>query len=303
VLVGLGTYLVVGIVLAITGLIILTMAVVYRIREQAIRAVGVGALGLAFFHAFLFQNVVTERLLAGYTTEDGAQLPSLPYVIVKQLDASVINGFKGPLIDETVALAYWVDRANLTLVIAFFILLAGVTTMYLALEMLGLDRKLVLAGTAVIGVVALAGIVLTAQSIGLYLDGQVSDALRLRDTASSLKLATIVIPFLLMAAGSFIVYRETGSKVYLAYTVGQLVLVLGMIVFATTWYSGWEDYVKQLAAQGDLGPAIARFLAATILLILGSFVLLVGSIVEAVPTVEEELEEFEEELGEAGEAE
>jgi len=298
VLVGLGTYLVVSLALAVTGLIILTMGFVYRIREQSIRALGLGALGMAFFHAFLFQNTVTERLLAGYEVEGGGRLPSLPYIIVKQLDASVINGFKGPLIDETVAAAYWIDRAVLTLVIALFIVVSAVATMYLALEMLGLDRKLVAAGTLVVGVVALAGLFLTYRSIGLYQAGLFSEALATRDLAASLKIFSIIVPFLLMAAGSFIVYRETGTKVYLVYTIGQLVLVLGMVVFATTWYSGWENYVKQLAEQGDLGPAIQRFLASTFLLSAGSFVLLVGSIIEAVPPVEEELleEEIEGEL-------
>ena len=300
-LAGLGTYLVVFFALLVTAIIILTMSVVYRIREQGIRALALGGLGLAFMHAFLFQNTVTERLLAGYVTE-GGQLPSLPYVIVKQLDASIINGFKGPLIDETVAPGYWLDRAILTLVIAFFVLVAAVAASYLALEMLGLSRTLVLAGTGLIAVIALAGIFMTSQSISLYEAGSINEALATRDTAATLKLVPLVLGFLLMAVGSFMVYRETGSKVYLVYTAGQLVLVLGLIIFATTWYSSWENYVKELAAQGNLAPALGRFYASGLLLVVGSLLLLIGSIVEAVPPVEEEefeeLEELEEAEGE-----
>ncbi len=295
---GLMTYYTVGFALVIVTIMIMTMSFIYRIREQAIRGAGLLTLALAFIVATVFQNSVTERLLVEYDRS---------YVIVKMLDVSVISAFKGPLIAEDVNVASWLDLAYMSLLVGFFILLTAALVTFLSVQMFGLDVKVAAGAAVVMAIIAGLGIYFTHQAINVYTadpSGNMAHALSLRDRANWFKLVSVDIPFLIMAAGSIMLFRETGTRVYLVYGVSIILGVIGFTLFATTWFHGWEVYVRDLAARGNFGPAYTRFALSAILMVIGALGLLVGNIIEAVPPVEE-AEEFEEfvEAEEAGEFE
>jgi len=284
VLVALGTYLVVALAILSSTLIIVAVAAIYRIREQIIRATGFASLGLAFALAFLYQNTVTEALLARH---------GIAYTIVKAWDVSLISAFKGPLVEATVPEGAWVGAHGYILATAFFIVVTASVTMFLAAEMFGADTKIAAAAAGVLALIALAGLVLTHQAHQLYLQGAPLDRVyAVRDQANALKLASVVIPYLAMAAGSLVLYRETGTRVYAVYAAAILVGVIGFALLGTTWFKGWEDYVvKELAPTGNLGPAFARFTASAALMVIAALGVLIGNILEVMPPAEEE--EFE----------
>ncbi len=289
-LAALGTYLVVALAVLAASVIIIAIGVIYRIREQIFRALSFISLGLAFALAFLFQNSVTEALLVRH---------GVPYTIVKAWDVSLISAFKGPLVEATVPEGAWVGSHGLILGVAFFILVTAVVTSYLSAQLFGLSEKVAAAVAAVFAVIALLGLVWTHQAHSMYLQGaNLDDVFTVRDRANVFKLVAVVVPFLMMAIGSFQIYRETGTKVYILYGVAILVGVAGFTILGTTWFKGWEDYVvKTLAPEGNLAPAYARFTFSAILMVIAALGVLIGNILEAVPPAEEaeeELEEFEE---------
>jgi len=287
-LVALGTYLVVALAILSSTLIIFAVAAIYRIREQLIRAAGFASLGLAFTLAFLYQNSVTEALLVRH---------GIPYTIVKAWDVSLISAFKGPLVEATVPEAAWVGVHAYILATAFFIVVTAAVTMFLAAEMFGAETKVAVGAAALAGLVALAGLALTHHAYQLYLQGAPLDRVyTVRDQANALKLASVVVPYLAMAAGSVVLYRETGTRVYAVYAAAIVLGVAGFALLGTTWFKGWEDYVvKQLAPTGNLGPAFARFTASAGLMVLAALGVLIASILEVMPPAEEEeLEELEE---------
>ncbi len=297
-LVALGTYLVLALALFATSIIMIAVGVVYRIREQLLRAATFISLALSFASAFLFQNSVTEKLLVSH---------GIQYIIVKQWDVSLINAFKGPIIGAEIPPASWTSYHGLIVGTATFLAITAAIAAYLSVQMFGVSEKVAAVAGLVFAIIAVAGAILTHRAYGLASTGQdLATAFRLRDQAAILKLLAILIPFLIMAAGSFQLYRETGTKVYAVYGIFILVGVIGFAILGTTWFKGWEDYVvKTLAPQGNLGPAFARFTTAAILMIIAALGVLVGSIIEATPPAEEAEEEFEEleEVEEVEEAE
>ncbi len=285
-LAGFMTYFTVGFSLLIVTLIIFAMSFVYRIREQAVRGASLLFFSLAFLFAARFQNIVTERLLNDYMT---------PYPIVKQLDVSVINGFKGPLITPTVATAAWTGAAYHLTLIAIFILITGTLTAYISSLMMGWDSKLVYAFTGAIAAIALAGTVLTYMSVSTYTSNpgtNTTEALNLRTYSNLLKGIVIIAPYAVMALGSFNLYRETKTLAYAVYSAAIVTGLIGFLLFITTWTYGWDLYVEKLASTGDIGPAVFRFTISAFLMIVGALGLLIGSILETMPPAEE-VEEFE----------
>lgn len=287
-MVGLMTYYTVGFSLLIVSLIIFALSYAYRIREQAVKGVALLLFSLAFLDASYFQNVVTERLLNEYT---------IKYPIVKQLDVSVISGFKGPLITPTVPTAAWTNEAHHLSLIAVLLLLSGILLAYLASLMMGWDAKLAYSFTGIVAIIAIVATILTQKAVSTYISNpgaNAASALHLRSYSNALKALTVILPWALMAVGSYVLYRETETPAYLVYTGSIILGLIGFLVFITTWTYGWDLYVEKLAAKGSIGPAIARFTASAILMIIGALGLLVGSIFEAMPPTEE-AEEFEEE--------
>lgn len=288
-LAGFMTYFTVGFGLLVVTLIIFAMSIVYRIREQAIRGVSLLFFSLAFLIAARFQNTVTEKLLTEYGTQ---------YPIVKQLDVSVINGFKGPLITPTVATAAWTGEAYELTLIAVLLLLTGVLTAYLSALMMGWDAKYTYSFTGIITVLAIGAVILTYMATSTYIRNpsiNTTKAIDLRTYSNLLKAIIIIAPYAVMALGSFNLYRETRTIAYAVYSAGIIIGLIGFLVFITTWTYGWDLHVEKLAAQGSISPAIFRFTVAAFLMIIGALGLLIGAILETVPPTEE-VEEFEGEL-------
>lgn len=280
-LAGFMTYFTVGFSLLVVSLIMFAVSYVYRVREQAVRGLAVLLLALGFLVAAFFQDTVAESLLNTYM---------IPYPMVRQLDVSVISGFKGPLITPTIPTAAWTGSAYMITLVSAFILLAGTLAAYLSSLMSGLDRRVAYTIAGIIGVLGLAAAVLTQNAISTYTSNPAANtapALDLRRYANLLKALVIVVPYALMAYGTFNLYRETKTSAYAIYSGSITVWLIGFLVFASTWTYGWDKYVEELAARGDIGPALARFTASAVLMIIGAIGLLVSSILETMPPAEE----------------
>ena len=287
-LAALATYLVIGLAVIIPSMIMFALGYIYRIREQYFRGLTFLFLSLAFWTALAFQNSVTEKLLfLGYG-----------YPQVKAWDVSLISAWKGPLIEATISAGAWQPYTWALTAVTVLATITGALAAYLALVALGFDSKK--AAAAAVAFLVIGGIALawTSQAVSLTLQGNVTEAYSVRDRANALKAILIIIPFLIMAWANVGLYRETGTNAYLVHAVSIVLGVLGFLVMASTWFRGWENYVLELAKQGNLGPAYARFTFAALLMIFGAGGVLLGSILEATPPAEEAVEEFEEELEE-----
>ncbi len=296
-LAALATYLVIGLAVIIPSMIMFALGYIYKIREQYYRGLTFLFLSLAFWVALAFQNSVTEKLLfLGYG-----------YPQVKAWDVSLISAWKGAIIEATIVPGAWQPYTWALTAVVVLSMITGALASYLALLSIGVDSKKALATAIVFLVIGGIALAWTAQAVNLALQGNIVDAYPVRDRANILKALLIILPFLLMAWANVGLYRETGTNAYLVHAVSIVLGVLGFLVMASTWFRGWEQYVVELAKQGNLGPAYARFTFAALLMIFGAGGVLLGSILEATPpaeeAVEEELGEIEEEAVEAEEAE
>ena len=290
-LTGLITYYTVGFSTLIVAIIMLAIAAIYRIREQAIRGTGVLFLSLTFLIATLFQNIVTERALLVY---------SLPYSTVKQLDVSIINPFKGPLITTVISPAAWQGYAYLITLVAVMILITGLIIAYMTGLLAGWSPKATWGYVIFILIIGAIGVAYTQSAVSAYLSNpsKVTGPLHARAIGNAFKALTMIIPWSVAAYGVLVLYKETKTLAYLVEGVGIALGLLGFLVFLTTWTYGWDIYVEHLAAKGSIAPAALRFATSAILMILGALTLLVGTIMEVMPTEELGFEEIPEEVPE-----
>ncbi len=290
-------FMVVAPILLITGITILSMGIMYRIREQIIVSIGLLLLGLGFVVAVLALNKIDENLMINYGWR---------YPYVKLLEGGILNPLKGPISPSFVQLGSWAASTNYMLAASVLLLLGVVLLSYVGSFMIGLEGAKALILPVVILVIGLAGVYYLNTSISLMAKAQdISAALHARDMSGYLRTAAMLLGFIIVTIGPLFVYFETRSKEYLLYSASYFLMALAWAVASTSFFTVFErravfDYIS----SGSIGTPLSMFTAGAVLIVFGSVGLLIASTVEVVGSAlgaagaEEEFEELEEEVTE-----
>ena len=287
-------FMVVAPILLITGITILSMGILYRIREQIISSLGLILLGLGFVFAVLALNSIDESLMIKFGWK---------YEYVKLLEAGILNPFKGGSTPSFIQIGAWAP-SMLFIVLASLLIILGITLLsYVGSVMLGLEGVKSVIIPVIILLLGLAGTYYLYSSSKMLLTSyDIPTALAERDTSAILRTASLLIGFIVLAIGAVIMYAETRGKEYLVYASAYVLSGLGWSIIATSFFTDFERRsVLEFIETGTIKTPVGLFILASILIVAGSVGLLLASTIEvigsALGAAEEELEEFEEELG------
>jgi hypothetical protein len=295
-------FMIVAPILLITGITILAIGILYRIREQIIVSVGLLLLGLGFTVGVLALNKIDETLM----TANGWRYP-----YVKLLEGGILNPFKGAISPSFVQVSAWKSSISLMMGASALIVVGVALLSYiggLMLELEGWKAYIVPAIVIVLGFIGVYYMSASASKILYQLN--IPEALKDRDLSAWLRTAAILIGFITVTLGATSLYIETKGREYLIYSIAYLLSAIGWGVFAVSFFTAFEKHAAlQYIQEGTVSTPLAFFTAGGILIVLGAIGLLLASTVEVIGSAlggEEELgseEELFEEAEEAGEVE
>jgi len=274
----------IGIILALTGLMLAVIAIFYRSREAIARSLGVILLGVSFLVAFQFQNDVLGNL-----QQFGYDLSS-----IRSLEIPKLNAFKGA--PTGVPTGSWNVDVNLITLTQLVFTISIIILGYLGVQVMGSTGMLKYGLIALIVVLPAIGFFLSYQSTSSILNGDTASGIRMRDISNITKIIAILISLGLSSAGLIRIYRDVGERSYLIQGAGWLLLLIGLLIFGYMTLSSWENFAITEIQEGDINSPINAFRVVTFFLLVGSLGILSGSILEIAPIgVVGEAEEAEEE--------
>ena len=273
-------------ILIITGVVTLSIGIIYRIREQTITSLGFILLGLSFVSGLVALNKIDENLIVNYGWK---------YTIVKMLETGIIDPFKGAVSPGLVQLGSWIDATNTMIATSVFLVLGAILISYIGALMVGLETKKAVVVPIIVGIIGFAGVFYTSKSINLMLyQAPAPLALKARDTGAYLKAISILLAFLVATIGTGSLYLETRTKTYAFYAVSYLLGAIGWAIGSATWLTSFEEMgILQLIQTGQMTTPIKIFLVSAIFIIIGSVGLLLASIVDVISSASAGLEELE----------
>ncbi len=300
-------FMVVAPILIITGVTIFSIGILYRIREQIIVSSGLILLGLSFVAAVLALNKIDENLMINFGWK---------YQYVKTLEGGMINPFKGAISPSFIQLGAWTGSTSAMLA-ASALLILGITLLtYVGSIMLGLEGYKSFIPAIIVLILGFVGVFYQSKSVSaLLVQGDIISALKMRELSAWLKVASILLGFIVVTLGAISVYFETKGREYLVYSGAYLLSSLGWGVFSVSFFTAFERRgVLELILTGTVSLPIKVFLLSAILIVIGAVGLLIASTIEVIGSAlageEVELEEEipaeeipEEEVAEAEAAE
>ncbi|MCE4628029.1 MAG: hypothetical protein F7C34_02635, partial [Desulfurococcales archaeon] len=279
-------FMVVSPILLITGITILSMGILYRIREQIIVSSGLILLGLGFVAGVLGLSRMDETLMIEYGWK---------YPFVKLLEAGILNPLKGPVSPSFVQLGSWTPYAGYMIASNVFIILGIILLSYVGSLMVGLDEKKALIVPVIVAILGFAGVALLDKSISLMAVGHdIPGALSTRDTSAYLRTSALLLGFIVLTIGAMIIYFETKGREYMIYSISYFLLGLAWALISTSFFTGFERRaVLQFIVEGSVSTPLRYFTAGAILMVLGSVGLLIASTIEVVGSALGGAEELE----------
>lgn len=289
----LATFTVVAPILLITGIVILSIGVLYRIREQILVSVGFLLLGLAFVSAIAALNSTDENLIITYNWK---------YSIVKQLEIAFLNPFRGPATPGIVQINAWLG-AKQYMVLAATLLILGVTVLsYVGTLMMGVSTKIASALAVIVAILGFAGIGLMGKAVNaLVYQAPITEFIKYFNQSAGLRAASILLAFIILVAGAGSIYYETKTRAYLLYSVSFLLSAVGWALLMSTAFYRYQILVThELIMKNNIATSNAIFLSAAGFIVVGAVGLLIASIIEVISSAAAGLEEVEglEEIGE-----
>jgi len=289
----LATFTVVAPILLITGIVILSIGVLYRIREQILVSVGFLLLGLAFVSAIAALNSTDENLIITYNWK---------YSIVKQLEIAFLNPFRGPATPGIVQINAWLG-AKQYMVLAATLLVLGVTVLsYVGTLMMGASTKIASALAVIVAILGFAGIGLMSKAVNaLVYQAPITEFIKYFNQSAGLRAASILLAFIILVAGAGSIYYETKTRAYLLYSVSFLLSAIGWaLLMSTAFYRYQILATHELIMENNIATSNAIFLSAAGFIVVGAVGLLIASIIEVISSAAAGLEEVEglEEIGE-----
>ncbi len=282
-------FLVAGLTLAYTALVIGIVARLYQEEELGIIAVFTGVFSIVFITAFITQEGIVDVMLTRY---------GLSYEVLARMTLLGSSPLRGPEIAAGEWIALYISSFDFIVVL---IVIASLLGAYSATRILGLSKAKALAVLAVIGVLGAVGLALsiaTTRILNPYIPmdpaEKVATGLMLRDIANTLKLVVLAASLGLLTVSYLKTYFETGERVFLAQGSSWLLMLLGWALVMVTTLSGWERIAARLVMteQGQLMLTLYTLLS-LVLLVAGSIGLLVSSIISYVAPRPAEVVEME----------
>lgn len=283
-------FMVVSPILLITGITILSMGILYRIREQIIVSTGLIFLGLGFVAGVMGLSRIDETLMIEYGWK---------YPFVKLLEAGILNPLKGPVSPSFVQLGSWTPYTGYMIASNVFIVLGIILLSYVGALMTGLDEKKALIVPVIVAVLGFSGIVLLNKSISLMaVSSDIPAALSTRDTSAYLRTGALLFGFIVLTVGALFIYLETKGREYMIYSVSYFLLGLAWAFSSVSFFTGFEKRaVLQFIVEGSVSTPLRYFIVGAILMVLGSVGLLIASTIEVVGSALGGAEELEAEEG------
>ncbi len=283
-------------IIIMTAIVIMSIGIMYRIREQILSSLGFLLLGLSFITGVLVLNKIDETLIIGYGWK---------YQFVKLLEAGIINPFKGPISPSYLQLGAWTGTTTLMLLTSLFLVLGATILSYIGVLMLGLDTRKASIVSAIILIIGIIGIYYLDKSISvLVINGDVTKSLSYRDLGGMIRGVSIIAAFALTTIGATSVYLETRTKDYLLYAVSFFLSGVGWTLFTTSWTTHFEKLsIFEFITTGTVKTPVTIYMIASVFIVIGAIGLLLASIIEIVSSTMAGAEEvFEEEIEETAEA-
>ncbi len=283
-------------IIIMTAIVIMSIGIMYRIREQILSSLGFLLLGLSFITGVLVLNKIDETLIIGYGWK---------YQFVKLLEAGIINPFKGPISPSYLQLGAWTGTTTLMLLTSLFLVLGATILSYIGVLMLGLDAKKASIVSAIVLIIGIIGIYYLDKSISvLVINGDVTKSLSYRDLGGMIRGISIIAAFALTTIGATSVYLETRTKDYLLYAVSFFLSGVGWTLFTTSWTTHFEKLsIFEFITTGTVKTPVTIYMIASVFIVIGAIGLLLASIIEIVSSTMAGAEEvFEEEIEESAEA-
>ncbi len=280
-------------ILIITGVVTLSIGILYRIREQIITSFGFILLGLSFIAGLAVLNTIDENLIINYGWK---------YPIVKLLEIGIIDPFKGAVSPGLIQLGSWIGAAKLMVLTSVLLIVGAILISYIGALMLGLETKKAVIVSIIIAIIGFAGVFYTDKSITLVTyQSPFTLIAKTRDTAAYLKGISILLAFFIATVGTGALYLETRTRAYAFYAFSYLFSAIGWAIGSATWLTSFEEMsILQLIQTGQMTAPVRIFLVSAVFIVIGSVGLLLASIIDVISSASAGLEELEieEELGE-----
>jgi MFS family permease len=269
------TFMVVTPILLITGITVVSVAILYRIREQIIVGSGLLLIGLGFVAGVLAANRVDESLMINYGWK---------YQYVKLLEAGVINPLKGAISPSLVPLGSWNGAIGMMILTSVFIIIGVALLSYVGSLTMGLESWKASIVPVIVLVLGLLGVYYSeAAAKAVLYNADIPGAHSLLSTSAYLRSAAIIIGLLTTITGYFILYAETRGREYLIYTASYTLASIGFGLLLTSIFPGFEKTaILQFIDLGKPALALDIFIGGAVLIVLGVIGLLIATTIEVI---------------------
>ncbi|MCE4625035.1 MAG: hypothetical protein F7C35_04140 [Desulfurococcales archaeon] len=267
-------FMVLAPIFIITGITIMSIGILYRIREQLIVSSGIILIGLGFALGVVALNAIDESLMIHFGWK---------YQYVKLLEGGIINPFKGPVGTSFVQMTAWASQLP-TMIAASALIIIGIALLsYIGSLNLALEGWKALVAPVIVLILGFAGLYYMDVSGKLFLQGDIPDAIHAREVSAWLRTASILLGFIVVSIGAVGLYLETRGREYLLYSAAYVISAIGWAIVAVTFFTSFEGHVVfEYITVGASKTPLALFTLGGVLLVIGAIVLMVASIIEVV---------------------